>query len=179
MAGRSEIHGLIAEFEELEDLVRAVRIARREGYRHMDAYSPFPNDELAEAMELGKTAVAPIVLLGGIFGGAGGFFMMWFANVIHYPINVGGRPYNSWPAFIPITFELTVLLAALAALGAMLVLNKLPMPYHPVFNVPDFERASTDRFFLCIEANDHKFNLSGTRTFLETLHPRLVLEVPA
>ncbi len=175
----TSIYGLIAEFESPELLVEAVRRTREEGYRRFDAHSPFPDDELIEAMDLGGTLVPPPVLLGGMLGAAGGFFMMWFANVVHYPINVGGRPLNSWPAFIPITFEMTVLLAALTALGIMLVLNKLPMPYHPVFNVPDFERASTDRFFICIEAMDDNFDLVATRAFLETLHPRVVLEVPA
>jgi len=168
----------MAEFESPEALLEAVRQTRAAGYRRFDAYTPFPDDELIEAMELGSTLIPPPVLLGGMLGGAGGFFMMWFANVVHYPLNVGGRPLNSWPAFVPITFELTVLLAALTAFGVMLVLNKLPMPYHPVFNVPDFERASADRFFLCIEASDAKFDLSATRAFLNTLHPRLVLEVP-
>lgn len=178
MPERTRVFGLIAEFESVEALTAAIRRSREAGYRRLDAYSPFPNEELEEAMELGSALVAPAVLAGGMAGGAGGFFMMWFANVVHYPINVGGRPFNSWPAFIPITFELTVLLAAFASLIAMLVLNKLPAPYHPVFNVPDFERASVDRFFLCIEADDHKFDLSTTRNFLEQLEPRIVMEVP-
>jgi hypothetical protein len=178
MPENSTVYGLMAEFDSIEALIAAARRTHEDGYHRFDAYSPMPNEELTEAMELGSTLIPPVVLLSGILGGAGGLFMMWFANVVHYPINVGGRPLNSWPAFVPIMFELTVLCAALAAFAAMLILNRLPMPHHPVFNVPDFDQASTDRFFLCIEAADHRFDLSATRAFLQSLHPRIVTEVP-
>jgi hypothetical protein len=178
LKSEGDIYGLMAEFEQPERLVEAVRRAREAGYRRVDAYTPFPLDDLEESLELGPTLVPPIVLLGGLAGGAGAYAMMWFACVIHYPLNVGGRPLNSWPMFVPIMFEMTVLFAAFAAVGAVLVLNRLPMPYHPVYHVPDFERASRDRFFICIEAEDARFDRRRTREFLETLEPRLVVEVP-
>ncbi len=143
----------------------------------MDAYAPFPVEGLPEALGRKPTRVPLIVLLGGIIGGLGGYFMEWYANVVSYPINIGGRPLNSWPSFIPITFELTVLGAALSAFFGSMALNKLPQPYHPVFNVPEFERASIDRFFLCIEAADPLFDLKTTRAFLEGMRPLSVSEV--
>ena len=170
--------GLMAEFEEHEQLLEAARRAYTEGYRRMDAYSPFPIEGLAEAIGRGYTSVPLITLLGGVAGGLGAYFMQWYSMGKLYPLNVGGRPLNSWPNFIPVTFELTVLIAALSALTAMLVLNKLPEPHHPVFNVPEFRRASIDRFFLCIEARDPRFDLHETHRFLENLNPVNVLEVP-
>ena len=143
----------------------------------MDAYSPFPVEELAEAIGHEYSPVPLITLVGGIIGGLGGYFMEWYSMVRLYPINVGGRPHNSWPNFIPITFELTILVASLSAFIAELVLNKLPQPNHPVFNVPGFERASVDRFFLCIEAEDPKFAMAATRKFLESLKAVKVTEV--
>ena len=171
------LFGLMAEFEDHEQLLEATRHAYKEGYREMDAYSPFPVDGLAEALGFEHTAVPLITLLGGILGGLGGYFMEWISMARLYPINVGGRPHNSWPNFIPVTFELTVLIAALSAFGAVLLLNRLPQPHHPVFNVPEFRRASIDRFFLCIEADDPKFELAATRKFLEGLKPVKVSEV--
>jgi ActD protein len=171
------LHGLLAEFERHDDLLAAARAAHAEGYRCMDAYSPFPIDGLPEALGRRRTWVPLIVLLGGLAGGCGGYFMQWYSMAIDTPLNVGGRPLHSWPSFIPITFELTVLCAAISALVGMLALNKLPQPYHPVFNVPQFARASTDRFFLCIEAADPKFDRFATRTFLEGLRPCEVTEV--
>ena len=132
---------------------------------------------LFEALRRKPSWVPLIVLLAGIAGGAGGYFMEWYAMAVDYPINVGGRPLNSWPAFVPITFELTVLSGALAAIVAMFALNRLPQPHHPVFNVPHFERASTDKFFLCIEARDPRFDLAATRAFLESLNPDAIAEV--
>lgn len=176
MNGES-LYGMMAEFEEEEELVAATKRAYEAGYRQMDAYSPFPIEGLAEAMGSHWTAVPAIVLTGGIIGGLGGYFMEWFATVVDYPINVGGRPLHSWPAYIPITFELTVLVASIFALVGMLALNRLPEPYHPVFNAPGFDHASQDRFFLCIEASDPKFNKEAVRNFLETLKPRRVTEV--
>ena len=158
-------------------MLRAAREARSTGYRRMDAYSPFPVQGLASALGHGRSAIPVIVLAAGITGGLGGYFMEWYAMAVDYPINIGGRPLNSWPAFIPITFELTVLCAALAAMISMLALNRLPQPHHPVFNVPEFARASVNRFFLCIESSDPMFDKIGTRHFLEKLGPTLVAEV--
>ena len=171
------IYGLMAEFDNPGDLVAAARKAREAGYRKMDAYTPFPVEELNDALALGQSWMAPIVLIGGILGAALGYFMQYYFAAIDYPINIGGRPLHSWPAFIPVTFEMTVLLAGLFAVLGMLALNGLPMPYHPVFNVPGFTLASHDRFFLCIEATDLKFHRDETRRFLDGLTPRRVSEV--
>lgn len=167
----------MAEFENPEDLLRAARHAWSEGFRRMDAYSPLPVEGLAEALGFRQTRIPLIVLLGGLTGCLGGFFLQYYVAVMDYPINVGGRPLNSWPAFIPVTFELTVLVAALSAVLGLLVLCRLPMPYHPVFNVPRFELASRNRFFLCIEATDTRFEAEGTRRYLEDLNPRGVYDV--
>ena len=171
------LHGLIAEFETHEGLLTAAAAARDKGFKRMDGYSPFPVEGLPEALGRKKTLVPLVVLLGGICGGLGGYFMEWYANVVSYPINIGGRPLNSWPSFIPITFELTVLGAALSAFFGSMAMNKLPQPYHPVFHAPHFERASIDRFFLCIEASDPLFDPAGTRNFLDDLKPVSVSEV--
>jgi hypothetical protein len=167
----------MAEFENTQDLINAARRARAEGYRKMDAYTPFPVEGLAEALELGNTRVPLIVLIGGLIGAAVGYFMQYYLMAVDYPVNIGGRPYHSWPAFIPVTFEMTVLVAGLFAVLGMLALNGLPMPYHPVFNVPRFALATRDRFFLCIEATDPLFDREQTRRFLERLLPRVVTEV--
>jgi hypothetical protein len=171
------MHGLIAEFSDRDELLVAAQRAHDAGYRCMDAYSPFPIEGLAEAIGHKHTAIPFIVLCGGIVGGLGGYFMEWFAMKVDYPLNIGGRPLHSWPIFIPITFELTVLIASLSAVIGMLALNKLPEPYHPVFNASGFERASTDKFFLCIESRDPKFDASATKKFLENLAPDSVKEV--
>jgi hypothetical protein len=177
MKAEHSLHGVMAEFEQPEEVLAAVQRAYEQGYRRMDAYTPFPVEGLAEALGRHGTAVPLIVLIGGIVGGLGGYFMQWYATVISYKINVGGRPFHSWPAYIPITFELTVLCASICALVGMLALNRLPEPYHPVFNAPGFDRASQDRFFMCIEAADPKFDLAATRAFIETLKPLKVTEV--
>ncbi len=143
----------------------------------MDAYTPFPVADLPAALGHKQTPMPLIVLIGGIIGASGGYFLQWYATVVDYPLNIGGRPFHSWPAFVPITFEFTVLCAALFAIIGMLALNRLPQPHHPVFNVPEFERASTDRFFLCIEARDPKFDLAATRGFLKSFKPESVKEV--
>jgi hypothetical protein len=174
---RPEIHGLLAEFESANALVAATHRVRAEGYTHTDAYSPFPIEELTEALGIGPTRLPLLILLGGLVGAVGGYFMQVYSASVSYPVNVGGRPYHSWPAFIPITFELTVLTAALFAFLGMLALNGLPMPYHPVFNVARFALASRDRFFLGIEATDPKFDRQATAEFLRTLGPREVNEV--
>lgn len=177
MSGTPERYGLLAEFLTPEALLAATKRAYAVGYRRMDAYTPFPVEGLAEALGSRSTAIPAIVLGGGIVGGAGGFFMQWYATVVDYPLNVGGRPTNSWPMYIPITFELTILGAALAAILGMLALNRLPQPYHPVFNVEAFGRASQDRFFLCIEATDDQFERAATARFLDTLGAREVSDV--
>jgi hypothetical protein len=177
MAQKVPIYGLMAEFERPEDLIAAVRRVREAGYRRYDAYSPYPVEGLAEAMKLGVTAVPLIVFIGGLAGGLSGFYMQYYASVIGYPMNVGGRPLDSWPAFIPITFELTVLVGGLFGFLGTLALNGLPMPYHPVFNVPGFAAASRNRFFLCIESRDRRFDRVRTRELLERLQALEVSEV--
>ncbi|HEX5220559.1 MAG TPA: DUF3341 domain-containing protein [Verrucomicrobiae bacterium] len=177
MNAAPNIYGLMAEFVDHEQVLHAARRARELGYRRMDAYTPFPVEDLPEALGCRRTAVPLIVLIGGLVGAGGGYFMEWYSMAVDYPLNVGGRPLHSWPAYIPITFELMVLCASIFAVVGMLPLNHLPQPHHPVFNVPEFERASTDRFFLCIEARDPKFDLSATRQFLESLKPEAVKEV--
>ncbi|HSB78095.1 MAG TPA: DUF3341 domain-containing protein [Candidatus Methylomirabilis sp.] len=171
------IHGLMAEFDDPERLLAAARRAHQEGFRRMDAYTPLPIEGLSEAIGFHRTRVPLIVLLGGLTGCIGGFLLQYWIAVVYYPINVGGRPFNSWPSFIPVTFELTILLAAISAVLGMLALNGLPMPYHPVFNVPRFELATRNRFFLCIEARDPRFDQERTRQFLEGLGSQGVYEV--
>ncbi len=177
MRRRQPIYGLLAEFDNANDLVGAAHSAYEAGYRKMDAYAPFPVEGLAEALGCHRTGVPFIVLIGGIIGCLSGYFMQYYIAVIDYPLNVGGRPLHSWPAFVPVAFETTVLVAALAAVLGMLALNGLPMPYHPVFNVPRFALATRDRFFLCIEATDLKFNREETLGFLKSLRPREVSDV--
>ena len=172
------IYGLLAEFETPTQVVVAARKAHGQGYRRMDAYSPFPVEGLAEAIGFKHTKLSGVVLIMGILGGLGGFFMCWYANVIQYPLNIGGKPNNAWPAWIPITFECAILIAAFGAVFGMLALNGLPMPYHPVFNVKRFEQASRDRFFLVIQSRDPKFDVDDVYTFLDSLHPREVTDVP-
>ena len=171
------LHGLMAEFDDPSSLVAATERAHHEGYRRMDAYSPFPIEELHEALGAHHTRLPLIVLIGGLIGCIGGYSLQYWVSTMAYPINVGGRPLHSWPAYIPITFECTILVAALSAVLGMLALNGLPMPYHPVFNVSRFALASRNRFFLCIESRDAKFDPVGTRSFLETLGAREVSTV--
>lgn len=173
----SGLYGVIAEFEDPNTLVAATRRAYHAGYRSMDAYSPFPIEELHEALGAHHTRLPLIVLIGGICGCVGGYSLQYWVATLAYPLNIGGKPFHSWPAFIPITFECTILVAALSAVFGMLALSGLPMPYHPVFNVARFALASRNRFFLCIEAKDPQFDLEGTRRFLETLEPREVITV--
>ena len=177
MVSDSPVYGLMAEYTDPDRIVKAAKRAYDAGYRKMDAYSPMPVDGLAEAIGFTRNRLPLIVLIGGITGAVTAFATMWFSATLHYPFNVGGRPLFSWPAFIPITFELTILFASGAAVLGMLGLNGLPMPYHPVFNVPGFAMASRSRFFLCIESADSMFDLEDTRRFLESLSPRSVVEV--
>jgi Protein of unknown function (DUF3341) len=176
-AARPPIYGLMAEFDRPEALLEAARRTFAEGYRRMDAYSPFPIDGLAESIGFQKTRIPLIVLIGGLVGCVGGFYLQYWVSVIDYPLNIGGRPLNSWPAFIPVTFEMTILFAALSAVLGLLALNGLPMPYHPVFNVERFQLATRNRFFLCIEATDPKFDPETTRKFLESVGSQGVYEV--
>ena len=174
---RAELHGVMAEFDNPTALVVAIHKARAAGYRTMDAYSPFPIEEVSEALHIHDRLLPLLVLLGGIAGCVGGFALATWTSVVDYPINVGGRPFFSWPSFIPITFETTVLVAAATTVLGLLALNGLPMPYHPVFNVPQFALATREKFFLCIEATDPQFHREETRRFLESLEALSVAEV--
>lgn len=171
------IYGLVAEFETPEALLNAARQTREAGYVALDAYTPFPVDGLSEALKLPPSPLPLIVLIGGLIGAAGGFFLQTYGMVFDYSYLVAGRPYFSWPAFIPITFESTILVAALAATFGMLMLNRLPRPHHPVFNTPHFRRASVDGFFLCIMARDPQFDRTATRALLKSLHPHYIFEI--
>jgi len=171
------LYGMVAEFDHQDKVVAAAKRAYDAGYRRMDAYTPFPVHGLAEALGHRGVRLPWIVLLGGIAGALLGFGMQYYSAVIDYPLNIGGRPLNSWPQFIPVTFELAILFGALGAVVGMLALNGLPEPYHPLFNVPSFELASRTHFFLCIEATDPAFDRTQTRQFLEGLSPSLVAEV--
>ena len=172
------IYGILAEFDSSTDLVYAARAAYAAGYRKMDAYSPFPIEEASDAIGFHKSRVPLIVLLGGLLGGLSGFGLQYWINVISYPLNIGGKPYNSWPAFIVPTFEMTILFAGLAGVLGMFALNGLPMPYHPLFNVDRFSAVTRDKFFLCVEAADPKFDLVDTQRFMESLKPLSISEVP-
>ena len=172
------LYGLMAEFETPTQLVDACKAAYAEGYRDMDAYSPFPIEEASEAIGFHKTAVPLVTLVGGLLGGLSGFALQYWINVIAYPLNIGGKPYNSWPAFIVPTFEMTILFAGITGMFGMFALNGLPQPYHPVFNVDKFSKVTRDRFFLCVEATDPKFDLTGTHQFMERLKPLSISEVP-
>ncbi len=170
-------YGLIAEYDTPEEVVHAAEAARKAGYTKLDAYTPHPVEGLDDALALAPTRLGFVVLAAGLIGLAAGFGLQWFAHVEFYPLNVGGRPLNSWPNFIVITFEVTVLLSAFTAGLFMLARNGLPRPYHPVFNTPGFERATRDGYYLCVESADPRFDLGDTRTFLEGTAPVGVQEV--
>lgn len=174
---RPPTYGLMAEFDTPTEVVAAARRVHEEGYRRVDAFSPYPIEALSEAIGVHSTRMPLIVLIGGIIGGLAGYLLQYYTLVIDYPLNVGGKPFHSWPAFIPITFECTVLGAGLAAVFGMLALNGLPEPYHPVFNAPNFALASRDKFFLVVESADPKFDRERTAAFLRTLGPREVTDV--
>jgi hypothetical protein len=179
MEYRPRLYGLIGEFETPKQLIDAAKRVREAGYHRVDAYAPFPIEGLSHALGLGrKQDLVPLLtLIGGLGGGLSGFFFQLWVNASSYPMNIGGRPLNSWPAFIPVTFELTVLGASIFAVFGMLALNKLPEPHHPLFNVARFKRASNDKFFLCIEAHDPKFQLEETARFLQSISAQHVTEV--
>ncbi len=177
LAPATPLYGVMAEFDTPTELLDAVKAVRAKGYRKMDAYTPFPIEELSDAMDLHHNKLSLIVLLGGIIGGLAGFGLQYWSTVVYYPLNIAGRPLNSWPMYIVITFELTILFASLGAVFGLLALCGLPMPYHPAFNVSRFALASRNRFFVCIEATDPLFDLAATKSFLETLKPREVSEV--
>ena len=173
-----KIYGLMAEFDDVNSAITAAQSAYSAGYRKMDAYAPFPVEELSEEIGFHRNGVALICLIGGLLGCTGAFVLQWWINNVSYPINIGGRPLNSWPSFIIVTFEMTILFAGISGVVGMLALNGLPMPYHPVFNVPRFKEATNDKFFLCIEAADPKFDRAETERFLASLNAQNISEVP-
>ncbi|MCE9613491.1 MAG: DUF3341 domain-containing protein [Lentisphaerae bacterium] len=178
-AEAKQLYGIVAEFDTTSAVLAAARQVRAAGYSKLDAYAPFPVHGLDEAVGAPPRALPKLIFCGGLTGGLAGFFMQYFACVIHYPLNIGGRPFNSWPSFIPITFECTILFAALTAVLGMLALNGLPKPYQPLFAVPAFKRASQDRFFLCIKSRDPKFDASQSRRVLEQTGALGVYDVEA
>ena len=175
---RTRVYGIMAEFDSVNSLLDAANRTREAGYKRIDAYSPFPVEGLAEAIGFHHDEVPLVVLIGALLGGLGGYLMQYWISVVSYPINVGGKPYHSWPAFIVVTFEMTILFGGIFAVLGMLALNGLPMPYHPVFNVPRFAFATKDRFFLIVFSSDPKYNPAEVRRFLEGLGPRSISEVP-
>jgi hypothetical protein len=176
---RTPVYGMMAEFDSAQGLVDAAHHTHEAGYLKIDAYSPFPIEGLAEAMGFHKNNVPLVVLIGGLIGGLSGYLMQYWISAVSYPVNVGGKPYHSWPAFIVVTFEMTILFAGISCVFGMLALNGLPMPYHPVFNVPRFAFATKDRFFLIVFSTDAKYSPGETRRFLESLGPRSIAEVPS
>jgi Protein of unknown function (DUF3341) len=176
---QTPVYGIMAEFDSAQRLVDAAHTTHQAGYVRMDAYSPFPVEGLAEAMGFHKNRVPLVVVIGGLIGGLSGYALQYWISAVSYPINVGGKPYHSWPAFIVVTFEMTILFAGISAVFGMLALNGLPMPYHPVFNVPRFALATKDRFFLIVFSTDPKYSPSETRRFMESLGPRSISEVPS
>jgi hypothetical protein len=162
----SPVYGLMAEFDSAQELIDAAHKAHEAGYQKIEAYSPFPVEGLAE-------------VIGGILGGLSGYMLQYWVAAITYPTNIGGRPYHSWPSFIIVTFEMTILFGGLSAVFGMLALNGLPMPYHPVFNVPEFKKASENKFFLVVFSSDPKYDSAATLNFLKGLSPRMIAEVPS
>ncbi len=173
------LYGYMLEFEDDEALVEAARKLREEGYERIEAFTPFEVEELEPVLPKKMLGLGWIILFSGMTGTATGFFLQWYSCVVSYPLNVGGRPLDSWPSWLAITFELTVLFASFGAMFGMFGLNKLPQLYHPVFNVPQFERASRDRFFLCLEKEDRLFDRERTFDFMRGLEPIGLYEVPA
>jgi hypothetical protein len=178
-SGQGSVYGLMAEFDSPQELLTAAEKTHGAGYKQIDAFSPFPVEGLADAIGFHKNRVSLVVLIGGIIGGLSGYLLQYYVSVISYPVNIGGRPLHSWPSFIIVTFELTILFGGLSAAIGMIALNGLPMPYHPVFNVPEFAKASDDKFFLVVFASDPKYDAARTREFLKGLAPRAISEVPS
>lgn len=177
MSEAKQLYGMVAEFETATALLEATETTRKAGYTRIDAHSPLPIHGMEEAIGQDFTRLPFIVFLGGLLGGSGGYFLQYWTAVIDYPIMIGGKGLHSWPAFIPVTFECTILFAAFTAVVGMIAMNGLPRPSHPIFETPNFERASQDRFFLAIEAEDPKFERAETKRFLEDLNPHAVSEV--
>jgi Protein of unknown function (DUF3341) len=174
---KADIYGIAAEFDNPNELLKATKAVYEEGYREMDAYSPFPIEEVFEALPHKFNWVPYIVLAGGLIGVFSGYMLEYYAAAVSYPLNIGGRPLVSWPAFIPPAYETTILFASLAAVVGMLALNGFPRPYHPIFNAPNFDLASQEKFFLCVESTDPKFDKEKTLSFMESLGARQVSEV--
>jgi hypothetical protein len=170
--------GILAEFTDAEELVAAAQRVYDSGYRRFEAYSPMPVEGLADAIGFRRTRMPLVVLIGGIIGALSGYGLQYWVSAIAYPLNIGGRPLHSWPAFIPVTFEMTVLIAALFAVLGMLAMNGLPRPHHPLFAIREFDRATRDRFFLCILQSDPMFHQRSTRGFMESLGAAEVIDVP-
>jgi hypothetical protein len=179
VTGDEKLYGLLAEYRTADDLLRAARAAREAGYTALEAYTPFPVEGLDEAVGFRTNRVALGALVGGIAGGLATYFLQWYSAVIDYPINVGGRPFHSWPSFIPATFEVTILGAALTAVATMLIANGLPRLRHPLFAVPEFDLATRNRFFLCVKPHGSRFDAGRTERFLRDLEPIALCEVPA
>ena len=175
---QTPMYGILAEFDGPAELTAAAEKAYAAGFRHMDAYSPFPIEEVSEAIGFHRSKLPVIVLAGGLMGMLGGFALEYWVSVLEYPLNIAGRPLASWPAFIVPAYECTILAASLSAVVGMFALNGLPQPYHPLFNIMEFENASRDKFYLCIESVDEKFDAGATRKFMEELRPNNVWEVP-
>jgi len=172
------VYGLLAEFNTPGEMVAATRAAREAGYRRMECYTPYPVEEAADALHFHKNRVPLLCLIGGILGGSTAFLLECWVSIWSYPLNIAGRPLFSWPAFIIPAYEWTILFAGLSAAFGMLALNGLPQPYHPLFNAPNFANGATsDKFFLCLESADPRFDVKASRAFLEKYHPVSVVEV--
>ena len=178
MPVREGTYGLLAEFDTPTELVVAAKKAYADGWRRLDCYTPYPVEEAAEAINFHRNKVPLLTLIGGLMGLAAMFLLETWVSTLAYPLNIGGRPTYSWPAFIVPAYEWTILFAGLSAAFGMLALNGLPQLYHPLFNAPNFrDGASTDKFFLCLEAEDPRFSILETRAFLEKFAPVSVVEV--
>lgn len=179
MKSQSTSYGILARFLNTDDLIRAAKNLSSSGLRQIDAYTPFPVEGLAEALGFQKTGISLVVLLGCIVGGVIGFTLQWWVAVVAYPLNIGGRPLNSWPSFLPITFELTILGGALSGVLGMLALNGLPSLYHPLFEIEDFRKATSDGFFICIKSTDPLFDADQIQKLLTDSQATEVWHVPA
>jgi hypothetical protein len=172
------LHGMMAEYSNPELLMSSARAARYAGFQHMDAYTPFPVEGMSEALGFTRTRMPRFAMIGAIIGGGGAYLLQWYASVQSYPINVGGRPLHSWPSFVPITFELAILGASVVMILGMILCNRFPRLHHPLFDVPGFDRASTDRFFLVIETRDPRFDLSAIEAMFRDSGAIRIIEIP-